>query len=322
MELFNVYAQYDVTPERALGFRIYDDEDREYLDFYTGGGMVPVGHNHPHYLESMLTQMRKMPFYSNCVINPLQQELAQKLGRVSDYNDYSLFITNSTEEANECAARLASQLPKKIKNLKFTVPQLSSIDIATQQSLMQVCNDDSITVVADETELGFGRTGRFFSHQWYGIRADIITVGGAMGNGFPVGGVLISPEIQPSKGMLGSIFGGNYMASTAAIATVDIIGEARLTDKVQQLGIYFLEALCKLQSEFPERIREVRGKGLAVEIVFNEHIAELRRNLLYQQHVFTGAADVSTLRLLPPYIISTDEIDEFITKLRKVLEQN
>ena len=318
MELFNVYSLYDVTLERGCGARVYDDKDREYLDFYCGGGMVPVGHNHSHYLDSMTSQMRKLPYYSNCVKNPLQTELAQKLGRASHYDDYSLFLTNSSEEAKDCILRLASSSSRRVKTLKFSATQLTSIDENLGLKVERREMGDELLVV-DETETGFGRTGQFFAHQWYGIRPDIIIIGGAMGNGFPVGGLLISPEIKPSIGMLRSMFGGNYMASTAAIATVDILHEAQLTDNVRTLGDYLINSLRYLQTEFSEKILNVRGRGCLVEIAFAEHIADLRRELLYRQFVFTGVADANTLRLLPPYIITEDDIDEFVNKLRNVL---
>lgn len=366
MQLFDVYSLYDVTPVKAKGCTIWDDEGREYLDLYGGHAVISVGHCHPHYVASLKEQIDKIGFYSNSVRNPLQEELAEKLGRLSGYDDYSLFLDNSGAESNENALKLASFHTGKDRVIAFeksfhgrtsgavavtanpkiqspfntghkvTFCPLNDIaavekeilkgDVAAviiegiqgcgginmpttefMQALEATCRMNGVVLILDEVQSGFGRTGRFFAHQWYGIRPDIITTAKGMGNGFPVGGVLISPQFKAVRNMLGTTFGGNYLAMAAAIAVVDIISEARLMDNVQKVGEYLLKNI-----PITDDVKEVRGRGLMIGIEHKESIAEKRKKLLFDKHIFTGVAGVNMIRLLPPLVLTMDDAEKFV----------
>ncbi len=375
MELFDVYSLFDVTPVRAKGCTVWDDKGQEYLDLYGGHAVISVGHSHPHYVEALKAQLDKIGFYSNSVRNPLQEELARRIGEASGYEDYSLFLDNSGAESNENAAKLASFHTGKDRIIAFrrsfhgrtsgavaltdnpaivspfnahhrvtfldlndgdaVAEELMKRDVAavivegiqgcggihvpTQgflQTLSRLCRQYGAALILDEVQSGYGRTGKFFAHQWAGIRPDIITLGKGIANGFPCGGILIAPQFQARKGMLGTTFGGNYLACAAALAVLDIIEEEHLVDNAREVGEY-------LKSQLPEspRIREVRGKGLMLGIEFDESVAPLRKALLYDKHIFTGVAGNNMIRLLAPLCLTRDEADRFLTAFSEVLAQ-
>ena len=381
MKPFDVYALYDVTPVRAKGCRIWDDTDTEYLDLYGGHAVISVGHAHPHYVESVTEQLKKIAFYSNSVHNPLQEELAQKLGRLSGYDEWSLFLVNSGAEANENALKLASfhtgksrvvafeksfhgrtsgavavtnnpriQAPFNrghqvtfcpLNNLDAVEAEIRKGDVAAviiegiqgcgginlpttefMQGLQKVCNTSGVVLVLDEVQSGCGRTGRFFAHQWYGITPDLITIAKGIGNGFPVGGMLISPKFEARKGMLGTTFGGNHLAMAAAIAVVDIISETKLMDNAQKVGEHLIGQLKQLTTNVPTtplQLKDVRGKGLMIGLEFSDSIAQLRKYILFEDKIFTGVAGTNMIRLLPPLTLTQDEADLFLEKFGKRL---
>ncbi len=375
MELFDVYSLFDVTPVRAKGCTVWDDKGQEYLDLYGGHAVISVGHSHPHYVEALKAQLDKIGFYSNSVRNPLQEELARRIGEAAGYEDYALFLDNSGAESNENAAKLASFHTGKDRIIAFrrsfhgrtsgavaltdnpaivspfnahhrvtfldlndgdaVAEELMKRDVAavivegiqgcggihvpTQgflQTLSRLCRQYGAALILDEVQSGYGRTGKFFAHQWAGIRPDIITLGKGIANGFPCGGILIAPQFQARKGMLGTTFGGNYLACAAALAVLDIIEEEHLVDNAREVGEY-------LKSQLPEspRIKEVRGKGLMLGIEFDESVAPLRKALLYDKHIFTGVAGSNMIRLLAPLCLTRDEADRFLTAFSEVLAQ-
>lgn len=375
MKLFDVYSLFDVIPERAKGCKIWDVDGKEYLDLYGGHAVISVGHAHPHYVESLTDQLNKIGFYSNSVVNLLQEELAQKLGKLCGYADYSLFLDNSGAESNENALKLASFHTGKDRviafhksfhgrtsgavavtdNPKIQSPfnsnhkvtfcnlndaqavedELKKGDVAAiiiegiqgcgginvpqtyfMQQLRKLCDVYNAVFIVDEVQSGYGRSGKFFAHQWYDVKPDIITTAKGMGNGFPIGGVLISPKFTAVKGMLGTTFGGNYLAMAAAIAVVDIIGEAGLVDNALKVGQYLMDNMPK-----SPLIKEVRGKGLMIGLEFNKSIAEIRKTLLFREHIFTGVAGQNMIRLLPPLTLTLDEADIFLDAFREVLAE-
>ena len=375
MELFDVYSLFDITPVRAKGCTVWDDKGQEYLDLYGGHAVISVGHSHPHYVEALKAQLDKIGFYSNSVRNPLQEELARRIGEAAGYEDYALFLDNSGAESNENAAKLASFHTGKDRIIAFrrsfhgrtsgavaltdnpaivspfnahhrvtfldlndgdaVAEELMKRDVAAVivegiqgcggihvptpgflQTLSRLCKQYGTALILDEVQSGYGRTGKFFAHQWAGIRPDIITLGKGIANGFPCGGILIAPQFQARKGMLGTTFGGNYLACAAALAVLDIIEEEHLVDNAREVGEY-------LKSRLPEspRIREVRGKGLMLGIEFDESVAPLRKALLYDKHIFTGVAGSNMIRLLAPLCLTRDEADRFLTAFSEVLAQ-
>ncbi len=375
MELFDVYSLFDVTPVRARGCTVWDDKGQEYLDLYGGHAVISVGHSHPHYVEALKAQLDKIGFYSNSVRNPLQEELAKRIGEVSGYEDYALFLDNSGAESNENAAKLASFQTGRDRIIAFrksfhgrtsgavaltdnpaivspfnahhrvtfcdlndgdaVSAELARRDVAAVivegiqgcggihvpapgflQMLQRQCEHYGTVLILDEVQSGYGRTGKFFAHQWAGIRPDIITLGKGIANGFPCGGILVSPRFQARKGMLGTTFGGNYLACAAALAVLDIIEQEHLVDNAREVGEY-------IRKNLPEspRIREVRGCGLMLGIEFNEPVAPLRKALLYDKHIFTGVAGSDMIRLLAPLCLSRDEADRFLTAFSEVLAQ-
>ena len=379
MELFDVYSLFDVTPVRAKGTRIWDDKGNEYLDLYGGHAVISVGHCHPHYVETITDQLSKIGFYSNSVRNPLQVELAEKIGELSDYPDYSLFLCNSGAEANENALKLASFHTGERRviafkgafhgrtsgavavtdNPKIRAPfnswhevtfvgmndiaavkeELSKGDIAAviiegiqgvggiiipdddfMRSLRDVTKEAGVPLILDEVQSGCGRTGKYFAHQWTGIHPDLITMAKGMAGGFPIGGVLISPEFVPVKGMLGTTFGGNHLAMAAAIAVADIIKDENLVQNAYEVGEYLKSRLQALASE-PDAngIKEVRGRGLMIGVEFDGPIAELRRKLLFEKKVFTGVSGKNMIRLLAPLTLSKEDVDIFIKALEESL---
>ena len=373
MNLFDVYSLYDVVPVKASGARVWDDKGQEYLDLYGGHAVISIGHSHPDYVASITDQLGRIGFYSNSVVNPLQEELARKLGEASGYEDYSLFLDNSGAESNENAMKLASfhtgrdrivafrksfhgrtsgavavtDNPKivspfnshhkvsfcELEDAAGVEAELMKGDVAGviiegiqgcgginvptasfMQTLAALCRKYGTVLILDEVQSGYGRTGRFFAHQWYGIRPDIITMGKGIANGFPCGGILISPEFKAVKGMLGTTFGGNYLAMAAAISVLDVIAKENLVENALKVGEHILANI-----PASDRIKEVRGKGLMIGIEFNESVAPIRKELLFEKHIFTGVAGSSMIRLLAPLCIGTEDADTFIKALKEVL---
>ena len=373
MNLFDVYSLFNVTPVRAKGCTVWDDKGQEYLDLYGGHAVISVGHCHPHYVEALKAQLDKIGFYSNSVRNPLQEELARRIGEVSGYEDYSLFLDNSGAESNENAAKLASFHTGKDRIIAFrrsfhgrtsgavaltdnpaivspfnahhrvTFVDLNDGDAVADelakggvaavivegvqgcggihvpaagflQMLSRTCKKYGAALILDEVQSGYGRTGKFFAHQWAGIKPDIITMGKGIANGFPCGGILIAPKFQARKGMLGTTFGGNYLACAGAIAVLDIIEREHLVENALAVGEYIKENI-----PASPRIKEVRGKGLMLGIEFNEPVAPLRQKLLYDKHIFTGVAGQNMIRLLAPLCLTKAEADRFLTAFSEVL---
>ncbi|WKK65519.1 aspartate aminotransferase family protein [Lutimonas zeaxanthinifaciens] len=374
MELFDVYPLYDVTPVSARGCYVFDDKGKKYLDLYGGHGVISIGHSHREYLKRLSEQLSKMGFYSNSIKNPLQEELARKLGEVSGCSDYNLFLCNSGAEANENALKMASFETGKKKiiafhkafhgrtsaavaatdNLKINAPlnkqqevvflplndlnaletELKKGDAAAViiegiqgvgglnqgtteffQALEHLCRQYGVVLILDEIQSGFGRSGKFFSFQHHGIQPDIISMAKGMGNGFPVGGILISDKIKASYGLLGTTFGGNHLACAAVLAVLEVISDEELMKNVNSISSYFLDRIKEVG-----QVKAIKGKGLMLGASFDFPVAELRKALIYEEGIFTGgSADPNLLRILPPLSVGKKEIDIFITALKNVL---
>ena len=373
MKLFDVYPLFDLEIVAGKGCYTYDTQGTEYLDLYGGHAVISIGHSHPCYVKRITEQAQKLVFYSNSVINSLQQQLADKLGALSGYDDYALFLINSGAEANENALKLASFHTGKKKVIAFAhsfhgrtsaavkvtdnprivapindtfevaflplndmtrveqemaagdvcaviiegIQGVGGIQVPDAQflrDLREACTRHGVVLIVDEVQSGYGRTGKFFAHQHAGIRPDLITVAKGMGNGFPIGGVLISPQFTPVYGMLGTTFGGNHLACAAACAVLDVMRDEHLVDNAARVGQYLIDRL----REIPQ-IKEVRGKGLMIGLEFDQPVKELRHKLLFEQHVFTGASGTNVIRLLPPLSLSQEQADCFIGKLKNIL---
>ncbi|WP_299221055.1 aminotransferase class III-fold pyridoxal phosphate-dependent enzyme [uncultured Alistipes sp.] len=374
MELFNVYSLYPVEPVRGRGNFVYDAAGTEYLDLYGGHAVISIGHAQEDYVRAVGEQVARLGFYSNSVENSLQQELAERLGRLSGYDDYRLFLCNSGAEANENALKLASFHTGRAKVLAFAKafhgrtsgavaatdnPAISAPfnrtenvefvplgDIAAVREklstglfaavivegiqgvagihcpsddflreLRAVATETGTQLILDEIQSGYGRTGRFFAHQQAGIRPDLITMAKGMGNGFPIGGVLVAPHFEARPGMLGTTFGGNHLACAAAIAVLEVIGRDRLVENAAAVGDYLLAELRRIDA-----VKEVRGRGLMIGIEIDGSGAEFRRRLLFDHHVFTGGAGASTVRLLPALTLTRELADRFLEAFKKNLQ--
>lgn len=379
MKLFDVYPLFDINIVKGKGCKVWDDRGQEYLDLYGGHAVISIGHSHPHYVEKLTGQLNRLGFYSNSVVNKLQVELAERLGRISGYDDYQLFLINSGAEANENALKLASfkngrkrvlsvakafhgrtSLAVEVtNNPKIVAPindnghvtflplndleawehelakgdvcacileciqGVGGVNMATQefaQGLQAACKKYGTYLICDEIQCGYGRSGKFFAHQWLGIRPDLITVAKGIGNGFPMGGVLISPEFVPVYGQLGTTFGGNHLACTAALAVLDVFENEGLVENAHLVGEYLMDELRELQ-QCNSHIKEVRGRGLMVGVVLDIPHKEVRSKLIHEQHCFTGCAGTDILRILPPLCLTRDETDDFIQRLETVLNQ-
>ena len=378
MKLFDVYPLFDINIVKGRGCTVWDDNGQEYLDLYGGHAVISIGHCHPHYIEMVGRQLDMLGFYSNSVINRLQAELAERLGRACGYDDYQLFLINSGAEANENALKLASFTNGRTRvlsaekafhgrtslavevtnNPKIIAPindcghttylplndlaaweaelakgdvcaciieciqGVGGIRLATPefaQGLAEACKRHGAVLICDEIQCGYGRSGRFFAHQWLGIRPDLITVAKGIGNGFPMGAVLISPEFKPVYGQLGTTFGGNHLACTAALAVLDVMEEERLVDNARETGSYLMGQLKALQASC-SHITDVRGRGLMVGIELDMPYKDVRNRLVYEEHVFTGCSGTNTLRLLPPLCVTKAMADEFVARLKKCLD--
>lgn len=374
MKLFDVYSLWPIEPVKALGCKVWDKEGTEYLDLYGGHAVISIGHSHPHYVKMIQEQVANIGFYSNSVENSLQTELAEKLGELSGYTDYSLFLANSGAEANENALKLASFHTGKSRVIAFNeafhgrtsgavaitdnvaiqapfnqghevtfVPlndidavksEMSKGDVAAViiegiqgvagiysptdeflQQLSVVCEENDVVLVLDEIQSGYGRTGKFFAHQYSGIKPDIISMAKGMGNGFPVGGILISPKFEAKSGMLGTTFGGNHLACAAAIAVLDVMKNEALVENAKAIGDYLIQQLGSIKG-----VKEVRGSGLMLGIDLEPEFASVRNKLLFENRIFTGGAKNNVMRLLPPLSITKEEVDIFLSELKAQIQ--
>ena len=374
MNLFDVYPLFDINIVKGHGCYVWDDKGVEYLDLYGGHAVISIGHSHPHYVEMISKQVAKLGFYSNSVINKLQQEVAHRLGKISGYDDYSFFMVNSGAEANENALKLASFHNGRTRviafnksfhgrtslaveatdNPKIIAPinanghvtylalndidavraELSKNDVcaviiegilgvggvqvptnAFLKELRKICTETGTILILDEIQSGYGRSGKFFAHQYSGIKPDLITVAKGIGNGFPIGGLLISPMFTPVYGMLGTTFGGNHLACAAALAVMDVMESEHLVNNAAKVGAHLIAELKK----FPQ-IKEVRGEGLMIGMEFEQPVKEIRSKLIYDEKIFTGASGTNVIRLLPPLTLTIAEANEFLTRFAKVLQ--
>ena len=377
MKLFDVYPLFDVNIVKGQGCKVWDDQGQEYLDLYGGHAVISIGHSHPHYIRKITEQLNNIAFYSNSVVNRLQEQLAERLGKISGYDDYQLFLINSGAEANENALKLASFTNGRTRvlsaekafhgrtslavevtnNAKIIAPinanghvtylplndlpaweaelqkgdvcaviieciqgvgGIKMVDEAFAQGLAAACKRHGTVLICDEIQCGYGRSGKFFAHQWLGIKPDIITVAKGIANGFPMGGVLISPDFVPVYGQLGTTFGGNHLACAAALAVLDVFEQEQLVENAHRVGTYLLESLKALQCA-NHHIIDVRGRGLMIGIDLDIPHKEVRVPLIQQEHCFTGCAGTHILRLLPPLCLTTAEADEFMARLERIL---
>jgi acetylornithine aminotransferase len=374
MKLFDVYPLYDVTPVRAKDCIVYDDKGVEYLDFYGGHGVISIGHSHPTYISKISEQVATLGFYSNAIQNPLQEELAEKLGSFSGYPDYTLFLCSTGAEANENALKLASFHTNKARVIAFEnsfhgrtsaavsvtdnpkinapinkcnpvtflplnkiglveaelkkgdvcaviiegVQGVGGLDEGTKdffKGLENLCVEYDVVLILDEVQSGYGRSGRFFAHQYHDINPDIISLAKGMGNGFPIGGILISPKFEASYGLLGTTFGGNHLSCAAGIAVIDTLEKENLLSNVNEMSAYFISEAKKIP-----QVKKIKGKGLMLGLEFDFEVGELRKKMIYDKHIFTGSANnKKLLRILPPLTVTKEHIDIFFTALKEVL---
>ena len=375
MKLYDVYPLFNVNIVKGQGCKVWDDQGQEYLDLYGGHAVISIGHSHPHYVKTLSRQLNTLGFYSNSVINTLQQQLAERMGKLCGYDDYQLFLINSGAEANENALKLASFTNGRTRvlaaekafhgrtslaveathNPKIIAPinanghvtylplnDLSAwetelakgdvcavileciqgvggirmVDKAFAQGLSALCKQYGAVLICDEIQCGYGRSGKFFAHQWLDIRPDMITCAKGIANGFPMGAVLISPDFAPVYGQLGTTFGGNHLACAAALAVLDVMEQEELVENARQVGEYLMERLKELQQEQPH-IVDVRGRGLMIGVELDIPYKEVRNRLLFQEHCFTGCSGTNVIRLLPPLSVSKEQADAFVEKLKR-----
>lgn len=368
--LFDVYPIYDIEPVKAQGSYLWDQNGTKYLDLYGGHAVISVGHCHPYYVDMLTGQLNAISFYSNSVKISLQEELAEKLGALSGYPDYKLFLCNSGAEANENALKLASFHNGRTKVVSFTksfhgrtagavaatdnasivapvnynkhvtflpfnnveaaeegitdevcavivegIQGVGGINVCTDeflQTLRKKCDETGAVLILDSVQCGYGRTGKFFSHQFSGIDPDIISMAKGMGNGFPIGGILISPKFKASYGLLGTTFGGNHLACAAGVAVLDIMKNENLIENAANIGDYLLKGIEEIGG-----YKELRGRGLMIGIEYDFPVKDLRNKILFEHKMFTGVAGANTIRLLPSLALGKDEADQFLTILKK-----
>lgn len=372
MKLFDVYPLFNITPVKAKGCYVWDSEGKKYLDLYGGHAVISIGHSHFHYLQKITDQLSDIGFYSNSIQNPLQDELARKLGEISGCSDYQLFLCNSGAEANENAIKLASFVTGRKKIISYAKgfhgrtsaavavtdnPKIIAPVNETENAIILPFNDLEATenalkngdvagmiiegiqgiggirvptkeylnglkmlaekygslLILDEIQSGYGRSGKFFAYQYSDIQPDIITMAKGMGNGFPIGGVLIQPEIKPWSGMLGTTFGGNHLACAAGIAVLDVIKNENLVENSLTVGNYIMQKLAAISSDY-----EIRGLGLMIGIEFKFPIKDLRNKLLFEHGIFTGVSGQNIIRLLPPLCLAIEQADVFLDAFAKV----
>ena len=375
MKLFDVYSLLDMEPVKASGAYLWDKEGVEYLDFYGGHAVISIGHTHPHYVEKITDQLSKIGFYSNAVVNSLQVELAEKLGELSGYPDYELFLCNSGAEANENALKLASfttgrervlamkaafhgrtsmavavtdnpkiqapvnctdkvsfvelndaeALKKELATGEYAaviiepIQGVGGIQVASDEFLKaarEACDATGTMLIIDEIQAGYGRSGKFFAHQWSGVKADIITLAKGIANGFPVGAVMVSPAIPAKKGMLGTTFGGSHLACAAAIAVADVVKAENLVENAPKMGEKIVEGIKGVSG-----IKDIRGRGLMIGIDLSVPQAAFRKVLREKHHIMTGLSGEYTLRLLPPLMIGEKEVERFVEAFKLTAEE-
>ena len=371
MNTFDVYPINDIEPVRAQGSWLWDNHGQKFLDLYGGHAVISVGHCHPHYVQKLTEQLQRINFYSNSVKIPLQDELAQKLGRASGYPNWSLFLCNSGAEANENALKVASFHNGRSKVIAFTkafhgrtagavavtdnpsivapvnyqehvtflpfndvaavneyvtdevcavivegIQGVGGIQVASAaflRAIRQRCDETGAVFILDSVQCGYGRSGQFFSHQHYAdLHPDLLTTAKGMGNGFPIGGVLIAPKFPAKHGMLGTTFGGNHLACAAGVAVLEIMEKENLVENAAQVGSYLMEGIAELGGH-----RDLRGRGLMIGIEYDFPVEKLRNNLLFKHHIFTGVAGKNTVRLLPSLGLKNPEVDIFLEALSK-----
>ncbi len=379
MNLFDVYPLFDIAIDKGQGCKVWDENGQEYLDLYGGHAVISVGHAHPHYVEAISKQVAKLGFYSNSVQNPLQKELAQRLGKACGYEDYQLFLINSGAEANENAMKLASFYNGRTRilsaekafhgrtslaveataNPKIIAPinanghvtylplndlpawkaEIEKGDVCAViieciqgvggirmvnaqflQGLRALCNEHNTVLICDEIQCGYGRSGKFFAHQHLGVMPDMITVAKGICNGFPMGGVLISPKFTPIYGQLGTTFGGNHLGCAGALAVLDIIESEKLVENAATVGKYLIDTLtAEMKAGNLPHVVDVRGQGLMIGIELDIPYKEPRTRLIKEQHCFTGCSGTNVIRLLPPLCLSMADAEDFIVRFKKVL---
>ena len=376
MNLYDVYPLMDVTIDKGQGCKVWDDKGQEYLDLYGGHAVISIGHCHPHYVEMMTRQLGKLGFYSNSVINPLQQQLAERLGKACGYEDYQLFLVNSGAEANENALKLASFYNGRTRvlsaekafhgrtslaveataNPKIIAPinanghvtylplndidpwraELEKGDVCAViieciqgvggirmveadflKALRELCDKYDSVLVCDEIQCGYGRSGKFFAHQYLGVEPDMITVAKGIANGYPMSGLLISPKFTPVYGQLGTTFGGNHLGCAAALAVLDVIEEEGLVQNAAEVGEYLME---RLRNENLPHVVDVRGRGLMIGIELDQPYKEIRTRLVKEQHCFTGCSGTNVIRLLPPLCMTKADADDFVERFKAALK--
>ncbi len=371
MNLFDVYPLQNIEPTRAKGSWLWDSKNEKYLDLYGGHAVISIGHCHPHYVEKLTEQLGRINFYSNSVKIPIQEELAQKLGDLSGYPDFTLFLCNSGAEANENALKVASFYNGRSKVVAFTkafhgrtagavavtdnlsivapvnynqhvtflpfndveavnnynfddvtavivegIQGVGGIQVASEDFLRAIrakCDESNTVFILDSVQCGYGRSGRFFSHQHYAnLHPDIMTTAKGMGNGFPIGGVLIAPKFKAKHGMLGTTFGGNHLACAAAVAVLEVIKNENLIENTEKVGEYLMTEIQAIGG-----YKELRGRGLMIGIEYDFPVETMRNKLLFEDKIFTGVAGKNTIRLLPSLALTTQEVDVFLEALRK-----
>ncbi|MDJ1481425.1 aspartate aminotransferase family protein [Cytophagaceae bacterium YF14B1] len=373
MDLFNVYPLYDIEPVKAQGSYVWDATGQKYLDLYGGHAVISIGHTHPHYVQKLTEQLNKIGFYSNSVQIPIQTELAQKLGKLSGYEDYHLFLINSGAEANENALKLASFYNGRKKIIAFKksfhgrtagavaatdnpaiaapinptdhvhfipfndeealenamseevcaiivegIQGVGGINVTSGEFLQkarELCDKFGSVLIVDSVQCGYGRSGKFFSHQHYDVQPDLITTAKGMGNGFPIGGLLIHPKFKAIHGMLGTTFGGNHLACAAGIAVLDVMKQENLVENAAVVGDYLMGNVKGLPG-----VKEVRGRGLMIGIETEEPVEVVRKKLLFEHHIFTGYAGKHTLRLLPSLALTKADVDIFLEAFSKIVK--
>jgi len=376
MNLFEVYPLYNVTPIKAKGAVVWDENNTQYLDLYGGHGVISIGHSHPDYVEKIAAQLNNIGFYSNSIQNPLQVEFAKKLGVISGCENYNLFLCNSGAEANENALKKASFITNKSRIISFknsfhgrtsaavavtdnsainapinlqqkvtflplndvelVIHEIGKKDVAAViiegiqgvggldegtkeffQEVEKICNKNDVVLILDEVQSGYGRSGKFFAFQHHKIKPDIITIAKGMGNGFPMGGVLIADKFKATYGMLGTTFGGNHLACAAGISVLDVIKKEHLIENVNEIYNYFLEQITKIP-----KVKKMKGRGLMLGLEFDFEVGELRKQLIFDKHIFTGGSNnKKLLRILPPLSITKTQINQFINALKELLNE-
>jgi acetylornithine aminotransferase len=373
MKLFDVYPINDINIVKAKGSYVWDDKGDQYLDLYGGHAVISIGHSHPHWVKRIEEQLEKIAFYSNSIINPLQNELAKKLGAVSGKEDYQLFLCNSGAEANENALKLASFHNGRKKIIAFSksfhgrtslavaatdnknyiapvnetghviflpfndeaaledyfrehgkeissviiegIQGVGGINIANNTFLKLIrtlCDQYGAIYIADSVQCGYGRSGKFFSHDYSGVNADIYTMAKGMGNGFPVAGIIIAPHIKPKHFQLGTTFGGNHLACAAALAVLEVIEEEKLMGNAIMTGKYLRDEL-----ESIPQLKKIRGRGLMIGFDFPDELKDLKKNLLWNQKIFTGEARPNIIRLLPSLALKKRDAEQFIDSIKE-----